>query len=504
MTSKRLLHAPPRAALMIEALRGLGYSTATALADIIDNSISAKARNVAITFGWDGIGSHVAILDDGTGMSPKQLLEAMRLGHTNPLDTRAATDLGRFGLGLKTASFSQCRRLTMASRVGGRSSGALRWDLDHLAKAKDDSWHLLEGPAPGSKALLKDLTSAEQGSLVLWECLDRVVSTATSQKDFLDLIDRVESHLAMVFHRYLASARLTIRINGRAIAPWDPFLAQHPATWSSPVETLPLADAAVTVQGHVLPHKDKLDAKIHGSAAGPDGWTAQQGFYVYRNERMLVSGGWLGLGRGRPWTKEEGHRLARLRLDLPNTCDAEWRIDIRKSIARPPVELRERLTLLAEDVRARARRVFAHRGEVQRKGATPVMQAWRAQHGAAGVRYRIDESHPAVRAVLDDAGTLGPDIRAMLRVIEETLPVQRIWLDTAEARETPRQGFTGEDEQQVLAVLEVLYRNMIRRKGMSPTEARARLLATEPFNSHPQLVQDLPDLPSETINGTTS
>ena len=225
---------------------------------------------------------------------------------------------------------------------------------------------------------------------------------------------------------------------------------------------------------------------------------------MYRNERMLVSGGWLGLGRGRPWTKEESHRLARLRLDLPNTCDAEWRIDIRKSTARPPVELRERLTLLAEDVRSRARRVFAHRGEVQRKGAAPVAQAWRTDHGTAGVRYRIDESHPAVRAVLDDAGTLGPDIRAMLRVIEETLPVQRIWLDTAEARETPRQGFAGEDELQVLAVLEVLYRNMIRKKGVSPAEARARLLTTEPFNAHPRLVESLPDLPVEPRSETTS
>lgn len=116
MSRPRTRHAPPKAAAMIESLRGLGYSTATALADVIDNSLAARADQVMVDFVWDGPASRIAVLDNGTGMDDGELEMAMRLGDRSPLDVRSADDLGRFGLGLKTASFSQCRRLTVASR----------------------------------------------------------------------------------------------------------------------------------------------------------------------------------------------------------------------------------------------------------------------------------------------------------------------------------------------------------------------------------------------------
>lgn len=489
-------HAPPKAAAMIEALRGLGYSAATALADIVDNSIAARADRVDILFSWAGNSSTVAILDNGAGMDECELDLAMRLGEKNPLDERAAHDLGRFGLGLKTASFSQCRRLTVASRKED-TLDCLRWDLDVLAASADDGWHLLEGPAEGSERLLSPL-GAQRGTLVLWENLDRIVTPGFREQDFLDLIDRVEQHLAMIFHRFLAGSkpRLRLGINDRPVEPWDPFLTGHPATWSSPLERV-AGDRAVEIQCHVLPHKDRLDERQHDLAAGPDGWTAQQGFYVYRAERLLVAGSWLGLGHGRPWTKEEAHRLARIRLDIPNAADAAWKIDIRKSTARPPVPLREKLIKLAEDARERARRVFAHRGQpIRIGGGEPLAQAWRTEHFKSGLRYRIDRDHPAVRAVLDDAGALAPQIQAMLRIIEETIPVQRIWLDTTEMHEAPRTGFSGEPPAEIAAILSVMYRNMVFRKGLSPALARERLLGTEPFNNHPELVAALPDKPA--------
>jgi hypothetical protein len=487
--------APPRAASMVEALRGLGYTAATALADIIDNSISAGARNVDLRFHWEGQNSFVSVLDDGVGMNDRQLDAAMRLGDKSPLDARAEHDLGRFGLGLKTASFSQCRRLTVASRRDGQT-GCLRWDLDVLARSLDDGWHLLEGPAPGSEHLLAPLLGARSGTIVIWEVLDRIVTAGSTEQDFLDLVDDVERHLAMVFHRFLAEqgSPLRITINGRAVAAWDPFLRNNPATWSSPAQSIA---GGVEVQCHVLPHKDHLTAQQEASAAGPHGWTAQQGFYVYRNRRLLLAASWLGLGQGRSWTKEEAHRLARLRLDIPNSADADWKIDIRKSTASPPVGLRTHLTRLAEETRARARRVFAHRGQpTPASGGPPVVQAWRTDHLASGVRYRIDQSHPAVRAVLEDAGALAGPIKAMLRVIEETVPVQRIWLDTAESKETPRTNFAGEPPDEVRKVLEVMYRNMVVRKGASPERARQMLLGMEPFNNFPGLVAALPDDPS--------
>lgn len=495
-------HAPPRASVMIEALRGLGYSTATAISDIIDNSISANSASVELNFSWAAELSHVSILDDGCGMDAASLDSAMRLGEKSPLDSRSSHDLGRFGLGLKTASFSQCRRLTVASISGGQLH-CLRWDLDFLASSSDDGWFLLEGPENGSEHLLDPLIKAGKGTIVIWECLDRIVSPGFSEQNFLDLIDAVERHLAMIFHRFLDGPHphLNILINGRRVKPWDPFLSNHPATWSSPVEKICSVDSIVEVQCYVLPHKDFLAPNLELSAAGPHGWTAQQGFYVYRNKRLLLAGSWLGLGQGRSWTKEEAHRLARLRLDIPNSADANWKIDIRKSSATPPVGLRNSLTLLAEETRARARRVFAHRGQpVRINDGQPVAQAWRTEHTASGVRYRIDRSHPAIHSVLEDAGNLCDSLKAMLRVIEETVPVQRIWLDTTEGRETPRNNFEGAASSEVLSVLSVMYKNYIIRKGFSPSLAKERLMNTEPFNNYPDIIASLPENPEDGEN----
>lgn len=481
---------------MMESLRGLGYSTAAALADIVDNSISAGAADVWIQFDWDGQASRVTVLDNGRGMDDAGLESAMRLGDRNPLDERAAGDLGRFGLGLKTASLSQCRRLTVASLSKDGASCCLRWDLDALAARPDDGWLLFEGPAVGSDRYLAPLAGAKSGTLVLWESMDRIVTAGYKVDDYLGMIDGVERQLAMVFHRLLLGSRPKLRlwINGDRVAPWDPFMTGHPAKqWNSPVERKRTAAGQIEIECHVLPHKDRMSKEDYEDAGGPDGWTSQQGFYVYRNERLLLAGGWLGLGRGRAWNREEAHRLARIRLDIPNTADAEWKIDIRKSTARVPVEHRDLLTKLADHTRERARKVFAFRGApaVGPKGV-PVAQAWRADRSTGSIRYKIDLKHPAVAAALEAAGDSARLVKAMLKVVEETVPVQRIWLDTAEDKDTPKVGFVGEPPEVVKDVLGALYEDMVGRKGMSPAMAKKELNATEPFQNYPDLVASLP------------
>ncbi len=480
---------------MLEALRGLGYSTSAALADIVDNSISAEASEVHIEFSWHGSQSRISVFDNGHGMNDAELERAMRLGGKSPLDERTSSDLGRFGMGLKTASFSQCRRLTVASISEIGAPCCLRWDLDAIAARTDDGWIIFEGPAQGSEQFLAPIMGCNSGTLVLWEQLDRIVTDGYTPDNFVDLIDNVERHLAMVFHRMLQGShpKLRLFINGQKVEPWDPFMTDHQAKpWESPVARKTIGSTKVEVQCHVLPHRDKLAQEEYEKAGGPEGWTAQQGFYVYRNERLLLAGGWLGLGQGRAWNREEAYRLARIRLDIPNSVDAEWKIDIRKSVARPPVTLRPWLTRLAEDTRERARGVFAYRGSPNAaRGGSGVEPAWRADHSRSGIRYRIDEKHPAVAAVLEDAGERLPLIKAMLRVVEETVPVQRIWLDTAENKDTPTTGFSGEPPENVVQVLQVFYADMISRRCMSSELAKKTLLGMEPFQNFPELVAGL-------------
>lgn len=493
MMPVRSRNVPPNAGAMIESLRGLGYTPAGALADVIDNSIAAGSTEIALFFTWSGGNSQIAIVDNGHGMDGEELERAMRLGDRNPLEQRSANDLGRFGMGLKTASFSQCRRLTVASKRNG-GTHCLRWDLDVLAASRDGGWHLLEGPAEESTFILDHLARHSSGTVVAWERLDRIVTAGFSEQDFLDLIDRIEHHLSVVFHRYLSGMQPHIRItiNGRSIAPWDPFLAAHPATWSSPLDKLTVNGSPVEVQCHVLPHRDRMDAQTYKLTAGPEGWTAHQGFYVYRNKRLLVAGSWLGLGEERPWTREEAYRLARIRLDILNETDADWKIDIRKSTARPPAAIRYRLMRIAQDVRERARRVFAHRGQIVPAAENKrVVQAWRAEYAREGMRYRIDLNHPAVKAVMENVGDLTEEVTAMLRVIEETIPIQRIWLDTTEAKDMPRTGFSSEPPAEIVSVLKVMYRNLTVRKALSPELAREQLLRTEPFHNFPDLIKAL-------------
>lgn len=493
--TQKTRNAAPRAAAMLESLRGLGYSTATALADIVDNSISAGATEIRIEFTWDGLKSRISILDDGCGMDDAELERALRLGDKNPLNTRNTRDLGRFGMGLKTASFSQCRRLTVASVKEGVQN-CLRWDLDELAARTDSDWLLYEGPAEESKLYLVALKGQSSGTLVLWESMDRIVSNGYTANDFNDLADNVESHLAMTFHRLIQEGQrpgVKLLLNGRAITPWDPFMSGHPAkSWASPTTHHVTDYGTVSVQCHVLPHRDRLTLAEFDTNGGPTGWTAQQGFYVYRNERLLVAGGWLGLGNIRAWNREEAHRLARIRIDIPNTADADWKIDVRKSIARPPISLRPRLMALAENTRSKARRVFAYRGTpTLSQGYITVDQVWRVERVKTGMRYRIEETHPSIAAVLATAGASKSLIKAMLRVIEETVPVQRIWLDTAENKEIPRTSFEGEPNEAVTEVARVLFNDLIERKGLTVEEARKSLLRTEPFQKYSALVAKL-------------
>lgn len=493
--TQKTRHAPPKAGAMMEALRGLGYSTATALADIVDNSVSAGASEARLCFDWDGADSRISILDDGRGMSDAELEAAMTLGTINPLDERAPTDLGRFGMGLKTASFSQCRRLTVASRREGEEIVCLRWDLDAIAADPESGWRMFEGPAPGSERFLESLDRQRSGTLVLWERMDRVVTPGSDLDHFADLADDVESRLAMIFHRLIEGPRPDFRLflNDRPVLPWDPFMTGHPAkAMESPVERRATPSGVLEVQCHVLPHKDKLSDEEFLSTAGPEGWTSQQGFYIYRNKRLLLAGGWLGLGKGRAWNREESHRLARIRVDIPNSADADWKIDVKKSTARPPIFVRSWLTGLAENTREKARKVFAFRGSpTAGPGGAPIEQAWRVERLRSGIRYRIDEAHPAVAAVIEACGDRKALVRAMLRVIEETVPVQRIWLDTAENKDTPRTGFEGEPNEAVIEVASVLFDDLIKRKGLCAEEARKSMLRTEPFQRYPSLIANL-------------
>lgn len=499
MTSMKTRNAPPRAGMLIESLRGLGYNTATAVADIIDNSFSAGARTVDVHVEWAGADSWIRITDDGCGMNDAELEKAMQLGARDPRHTRRSDDLGRFGMGLKTASFSQARALTVHSRRAGSDAACLRWDLDVLEDISGGDWPMIEGPRPGSKERLGAVDPDTSGTVVLWEDLDRIVTPGFTSDDLLEVLETLERHLAMVFHRLIGTAagQIDLKLNGKRVKPWDPFLMGNLSKRLESLEYSLLGAPEVRVQLNVLPHKDRFeDAADFEAAAGLDGWTSQQGFYIYRNKRLLAVSGWLRLGeRGRQWPRDEAHRLARIRLDIPNTMDSEWNINVLKSTASPPVRLRPQLLRLAKETRDIARNVYAFRGRLVSDGAQGkegMPDIWEAIKRPSGaIAYRLSRQHDLYCSVMDRAGPLAKDIEALLRLVEGTVPVQRIWLDTAEDDEPPVSILEEEADPALIEMMEAMFDALVHSRGLSEAEARERLSRTRPFDKRPDLISGL-------------
>lgn len=482
--------AVPYASSLIESLRAFGYDLPTALADLIDNSIYADATEIWIEFLWDGENSTVTITDNGRGMNDKDLVEAMRPGSKNPLEDRDANDLGRFGLGLKTASFSQCRCLTVRSKVKNGNTATRCWDLAYVAKTNE--WRLLDQSGIESDKF-KRLATLVSGTAVLWENMDHVVKGTDVKNEadhniFLERIEQVREHLAMVFHRFMEGRNaLKIRLNEKMIEPWDPFLTSEKATQVLAEESLQIFKDRIIVIPYVLPHISKMDKDRHEAASGIKGWNAHQGFYVYRNKRMLVHGDWLGL----PFAKEEHFKLARILVDIPNSMDHEWDIDVRKSKARPPDALRPDLKRIAALTRRKASDIYRHRGKVvSRENSASHVFVWERKVKHGKTFYSVNRKHPLVAEILENSGELKKQINAMLRLLEETIPVTWIVMNNAEKPDQHSIPFEGQASAQVMEVMKQIYAALLR-SGQSPVAALERLRNMDPFEHYPALLQVL-------------
>lgn len=415
-------------------------------------------------------------------MAEDQLVEAMRFGGLGPDIQRGEGDLGRFGLGLKTASLSQCRQLTAISKCKGAVS-AFTWDIDRIGPS-GGGWDLIEGDEHCDGGLLAKLKATSSGTLIVWRKIDfgRKLDRPDHAAFMADL-ERLDRHIGMVFHRFLIgdARKLSIRINGKRIEGWDPFLEKHDATIRNPEQPIQGPGGRVLVRGFVLPHRDRFrNPDEFKKAGGLEGWTAQQGFYVYRQKRLLSAGGWLGLGGSRTWTRDESSRLARIRVDIPNSADHDWRIDIRKAIARPPDAIRKRLQSLADDIRRKAREVFVHRGQyAPRTPEGELSRVWQINPDGSKRRYVIRSEHELITLLKD---RLSDDnfrlLESLIDLIERTVPVDRVWLDVTE-RGVPAAEET--DTKELFEGARSLAR-LMEKAGMALREAAARVSLMDPFN----------------------
>ena len=473
----RIVDIAPRPSSLIESIRDIGYSLGTALADLIDNCIAAQAKSIQVFTTVEGSDLKVGILDDGVGMTEGELLEAMRLGSRSPLEERAQSDLGRFGLGLKTASFSQCRVVTVVTRVNGTTTSA-RWDLNYIADS--DRWAV---------QMPDDLTSipwtdqlGDSGTLVVWEELGFGAPDENSGQDgdeFVRQMDEARSHLELVFHRFLSGEpghrRIRIQLNNRLLAPFDPFHSVHPATIAGPAERIRIAHQDVLVQPFTLPHHGKVTPAEWNRYAGPEGYLRNQGFYVYRERRLIIHGTWFGLARQAELTK-----LARVRIDMPNSLDAVWRIDVKKASVQLPPAVRRRLRRIIEPLGAASKRVYTTRGRrLIEKSQIPV---WSRVQNKNEIVYRINDDHPLVVDLLTrlPAETRGDFLR-IIEVAGASLPMDALFADLGGDMESVVSSATSEETLRYAAFTTF---DHLLKTSRSRDDVLTIMRVAEPFRSN--------------------
>ena len=459
-------------------MRSLGYSFDTAIADLIDNSVSAKANNINILLDPSD-DPQLIIFDDGLGMDAATLEEALRFGSRGPNEVRSEHDLGRFGLGLKSASLSQCRRLIVASKTNGQIC-CFSWDLDEVERTND--WSVLEY-SPEEIAQLPSIDlfdNVESGTYVLLQNFDRISASSHDVKKTLDsLLEAAEDHLSLVFHRIISEDGVNIRINGRAIVPKDPFLEDHKSTQRLREQTLHIDGETISLQPYILPHRNKLSHDDLRRVGGADDLRTNQGFYIYRCKRLILWGTWFRL-----LGKDELNKLARVKVDIPNSLDEIWSIDVKKSTANLPDKIRKNLYGSIKESVFGSKKVIEHRGKLHRDEDTHyIWQRLTDRDGA--VAYTINRELPQVQLVynrLDQEAQ--KTFETLLQTIEQNFPASRVYLDVASGEISQ----PAEDIEKMKQDIEVQLAQA-GSIGLSRDELLNILLNTEPYSKFTELRQ---------------
>lgn len=471
---------PPDAPALIESIRAIGYTLEAAIADIIDNSIPASASNVEIIYFPKGE-PYIAVLDNGTGMNEDELNNAMRYGSQNPNEKRSVKDLGRFGMGLKTASLSQCRTLTVATKRGS-SIAARRWDIDHVIKKNDWSLLILDSKNElDSIPHIEKLRKLKSGTLVVWQNLDRLEAGEVNLEQALGRkMDEVRRHLSLVFHRYINGEaglkKIHIKMNNTTVSGSDPFFISR-NTQVMDEESLCIEDSIVTIRPYIIPHISRLSQKEIIELGGKDGLRKSQGFYVYRNKRLLIWGTWFRMLR-----KEELSKLARVQVDIPNELDQLWTIDIKKSTAIPPEIVRNSLKPLIEQLANKSKNTWEFRGKSETLES--VIHLWERIRGRDGYYYRINREHPFVKLIDTASPHVSGNLATLLKAIETSLPLNQLYIDLNSERRV--ENAIDLTEKEIEKILFDLLEQIPTK--VAKLEFLEKIASSDPFTKFPQCI----------------
>ena len=342
---------------------------------------------------------------------------------------KPSEDLGRFGLGMKTASFSMAKKLLVISKKNSTISNA-EWNLNTVAS--EDKWEISEYDESEILMILESIDTYtqynnwKQGTLIIISELDRLIDETNiekSKKNFYKTIRNIKSHIAITFHRFMEENALKISVNGNKLEAWNPFWIKSPATMELAREELFDGKNEVVVEPYILPHKSKYNSEEEfKEAGGVKDWRGHQGFYVYRNRRLLVYGTWFG-----KFKKEPAYNLARIKLDMSADSDFEWDIDIKKSKATLPVAIEEQITQIAYLAIEKSVAVYNSRGVYNRKNTsnnTSLKYVWEQRKNISGnYMFYLNKKHPMLLKILSGMDeNAQKELKTYLSLVESYSP----------------------------------------------------------------------------------
>lgn len=346
----------------IKTLMRIGYTMPSAVSDILDNSITANAKNIEI-HSLPGLQeSNISILDDGEGMSPNELIHNMRIGCKDPSDERLRGDLGRFGSGMKTASFSQARRLTVISKKEGEPVCAAVWDIDRIENENTWCLEILDQDEIESHPLLLLSSTNKCGTQVIWEklsCLNKTNHSLDDETILASTLSDLGDYISLHFHKFMdGKNKRNFTINNAQLQGIDPFMTKSPGYQEGRSERLRCKGGHIEINTHVLPHFKRMESTPLERLGGANGIVQNQGLYIYRENRLINAGGWLGLAK----TSQLG-ALARVEVNVPSSLDQEWSTDVKKASLQLPPRIKKELRKFLSDPIKRSKRVYTYRGK---------------------------------------------------------------------------------------------------------------------------------------------
>ena len=484
----------PTADILMNSMRAIGYSFESAISDIVDNSISARATEIYLKFPIDPTECYITIFDNGVGMTYEELVDAMKYGSQLKSKIREIDDLGRFGLGMKAASLSQCRRLTVVSKKDNCLNGFI-WDLDIIEQKKD--WYMIECNSEhlSQVKFIEMFDSYCSGTLVLWENFDFIEkSSGHVYSELCKLQEVTAEYLSLIFHRFLngeGNLSIDIYVNNYKLKGYDPFLENHKKTNPRRRIEIPIIDSLgieriITVQPYVLPFQKDLtneDKKISG---GIENYRSRQGFYVYRNRRLIIWGTWFGRHR------DELTKYARIKVDIPNTLDDIWGIDIKKQNAKIPNVIKARLTKAVDEAMDIAVRVQTYRGRRENIDEHYDYIWDRVKERDNNYTYKINRESrifDLIKKTLDDEGWAR--ILMVLEEIENSIPYQQIYIDKSQNKVDD--SISEERLADVEEKAHILIKMALDIGSDSKSAVIDRLFLSEPFSKYPELKVKLED-----------